>query len=92
MSDLSLNAHDALHQANHNYLDHTWAGASLFWFVVLILIVFMLLVFFKPDFVRRKQDCEYTDEVDCMKALLSAFVIAIIVCFIIWLLAYAFWC
>lgn len=92
MSDLSLHSHNAAHEMHHGYLSHHWAGASLFWFVVLIIIIFMALVFFKPDYVMRKRDCEVTDEVDCMKALLSAIVIAIIICFIIWLIAYAFWC
>ena len=92
MSDLSTHSHDAMHGKKHNYLGYGWAGASLFWFVVLVVIVFMLLVFFKPDFVLRERDCDYTDEVDCMKALLSAVVIAIVICFIIWLIAYAFYC
>ena len=92
MSDMSTHSYDAVHNTKNKYLDHTWAGASLFWFVVLIIIIFMLLVFFKPDYVMRKRDCEVTDEVDCMKALLSAIVISIIICFIIWLIAYAFWC
>ena len=92
MSDLSMHAHDAMHGNKDNYLRHGWAGASLFWFVILTLIIFMLLVFFKPDFVKRKRDCDFTDEVDCMKAFLSALVIAIVICFIIWLIAYAFWC
>lgn len=92
MSDLSMHAHDALHGKKHHYLDNDLTGSSLFWTVILVLIIFMLLVFFKPDFVLRTRDCEYTDEVDCMKALLSAIVIAIVICFIIWLIAYAFYC
>lgn len=92
MSDLSMHAHDSMHGMKHKYLDHTLAGASLFWFVILVLIVFMLLVFFKPEYVMRKRDCEVTDEVDCMKALLSAIVISLVVCFIIWLIAYLFYC
>lgn len=89
---MSMHSHDLAHEMNHGYLSHRWAGASLFWFVVLIVIIFMLLVFFKPDYVMRKKDCEVTDEVDCMKALLTAIVVAIVICFIIWLIAYAFWC
>ena len=92
MSDLSMHAHNAMHGTKHNYLDHNMAGASLFWFVVLVLIIFMLLVFFKPDYVLRKRDCEVTDEVDCMKALLSAIVLALVVCFVLWLIAYLFYC
>ena len=91
MSDMSLHGY-ASHGSKNEYLGHTWAGASLFWFVVLILIVFMALVFFKPDYVMRKKDCEVTDEVDCMKALLTAVVVAIVICFLIWLIAYAFMC
>ncbi len=92
MSDLSMHAHEAIHGNKHQYLGHGYAGASLFWFVILVLIIFMLLVFFKPDYVLRKRDCEVTDEVDCMKALLSAVVIAVIICFIIALIAYLFYC
>lgn len=92
MSDLSMLAHDAMNGNKRHHLSNDLAGASLFWFVVLVLIVFMLLVFFKPDYVLRERDCEYTDEVDCMKALLTAVVIAIVICFIIWLIAYAFYC
>ena len=91
MSD-SLHGYDSAREMKHGYLGYGWAGAGLFWFVILILIIFFLFVFFKPDFVMRKRDCEVTDEVDCMKALLSAIVVAIIICFIIWIIAYAFWC
>ena len=90
MSD--LHTYDASHGMKHGYLGHTWAGASLFWFVVLVVIIFMGLVFFKPDYIMRKRDCEVTDEVDCMKALLSAIVIALVICFLIWVIAYAFYC
>lgn len=92
MSDLSMHTYDSMHGKKNKYLNNTLAGASLFWFVILVLIVFMLLVFFKPDYVLRKRDCEVTDEVDCMKALLSAIVISLIICFIIWLIAYLFYC
>ena len=92
MSDMSMNAHNAVNGMENKYLDYGHAGAGLFWFVVLILIVFFLFVFFKPDFVMRKRDCEVTDDVDCMKALLSAIVIAIVICFILYVIAYAVTC
>lgn len=92
MSDLSMHAHQAMHGKKHQHLGHGLAGASLFWFAILVLIVFMLLVFFKPDYVLRKRDCEVTDEVDCMKALLTAVVIAVVVCVVLALLAYMFYC
>ena len=91
MSDLSQLA-NASHNSKHNYLAQEMAGPSLFWFVVLTLLIFMGLVFFKPDFVLRKKDCEVTDEVDCMKALLSAVVIAVVVCFLLALLYYMMLC
>lgn len=90
MDSMHLNEHH--HNARNGYLGHAWAGASMFWFVVLVIIVFMALVFFKPDYVMRKKGCEVTDEVDCMKALLTAVVIAIVICFLIWLVAYMFYC
>lgn len=89
---MSALSHDNMHKKEHSYLGSGLAGASLFWFVVLVLIVFMLLMFFKPDFVKRKQDCDVTDEVDCMTALLYALVIAIVICFILFLIAYASMC
>jgi Na+/proline symporter len=89
---MSMNAYGAANEMKHKYLEYGVNGAGLFWFVILTLIVFMLLVFFKPDFVLREKDCEYTDEVDCMKALLSAVVIAVVVCFIIAVIAYGFYC
>ena len=92
MSDMSTHFRDAAYGSRHGYLHDTWHGAYLFWFVVLVLLIFMGLMFFKPEFVRRKCDCEVTDQVDCMKALLTAVVIALVVCFIIWLIAYAFMC
>lgn len=92
MSDLSMHAYNASRETNDSYLGNHWAGAAVFWFVVLVLIVFMALVFFKPDYVMRKKDCEVTDEVDCMKALLTAIVIALVICFLIWLIAYVFMC
>ena len=92
MSDLSMHAHNAAHGMKNNYLGHAWMGSGLFWSVILVLIIFMLLVFFKPDYVLRKKDCEVTDEVDCMKALLTAVVIAVIICFIMGLLYYATLC
>ncbi len=92
MSDLSMSAHDMLHHGDkHSYL-HWYAGASAFWMAVLVLIVFMALVFFKPDYVLRKRGCEVTDEVDWMKALLTAIVIALVILFVLWLIVYAFAC
>lgn len=88
MSDLSMHNQSA-YGMRHNYLHHSWAGAHLFWFVVLVLITFMALFFFKPDFVMRKKDCEVTCEVDCMKVLLSAVVIAVVVSFFVWLVTHA---
>jgi hypothetical protein len=92
MSDVSTQAHNATQGKKYGHLAHDLAGASTFWFVVLVLIVFMILVLFKPDYVMRKRDCERTDEVDCMTALLSAVAIAVLVCFLMWLVAYMFYC
>jgi len=92
MSDLSMRAHHDLHGKKHHYLDHNMAGASLFWFAILVVIIFMVLVFFKPEYVLRKRDCEYTDEVDCMKALLTAVAIAVAICFLLWMVYYFAWC
>ena len=91
MSDLSMHSH-ASSELKQNYLAHAWLGSGLFWSVILVLIIFMLLVFFKPDYVLRKKDCEVTDEVDCMKALLVAIVIALVINFVLALLYYAMLC
>lgn len=87
-----MHAHNAAHGMKQNYLSHAWLGSGLFWSVILVLIIFMLLVFFKPDYVLRKKDCEYTDEVDCMKALLTAVVIAIVIDLVLAVLYYAALC
>ena len=87
-----MHTYNASHGMNNGYLSNPWAGSSMFGFVILVLIIFMALVFFKPDYVMRKRDCEVTDEVDCMKALLSAVVIAVVIGFIIGLIAYMFNC
>ncbi len=87
-----MNTHKTMNEMKPKYLDYSWAGAGFFWFVILILIILFLFVFFKPDFVMRKRNGEVTDEVDFMNALLSAIGIAIVICFIIWVIAYGFWC
>lgn len=89
MSDLSMHGYNSEFGAKRH---HDWSGTSLFWTVIVVLIIFMFLVFFKPEFVLRKKDCEVTDEVDCFKALLTAIVIAIIITLILALLYYAFAC
>lgn len=91
MSDLSMMAENALHKA-HKQNDYMNQGGSLFWFVVVVIIVFLFLALFKPDYVLRERHGERTDEVDWFVVLLSSIVIAIIVCIIIWILAYAFAC
>lgn len=90
MSDLSMHAHNA--HRNGNYLGKNYAGSGLFGLAIVALIVFMVLFFFKPDWVLRKRDCEFTDEVDCMKALLYAVLITLAIAFVLGLLAYATAC
>lgn len=75
----------------HDHKDHMhYGGLTLFGFVVVALIVFLLLVWFKPDFVLRERHGKKTCDVDYFVALIGAIVITIIVLVILWLLAYAF--
>lgn len=90
MSDLSMHSHHA--HGKKNALGKEWAGAGLFGIAILTLIFIMLQFFFKPDWVLRQKDCEYTDEVDCMKAILYSVVFAVITAVVLGLLAYAFSC
>lgn len=72
--------------------EYSMAGSGLFGFVIVTLIVFMCLVFFKPDYVMRKRDGEPTDEVDCMTAMLYAAGITILIAIVIALIVYLFNC
>ena len=90
MSDMSMNSLEVNEMKNHQ--KYSMAGSSLFGFVIVTLIVFMCLVFFKPDYVMRKRDCEPTDEVDCMTALLYAVGITVLLAIVIALIVYLFSC
>lgn len=62
-----------------------WVG-YLFWFVIIAIIVWFLLFSLKPDFVQKKdENGNPTGEVDHGRVLLSAIIIALIICFIIWI-------
>lgn len=74
------------------YGDYVTGGAGLFWFVAMVLIIYLLLVFFKPDWVQRSDDCEKNGEVDQAVAIGYAVGLAILICFVLALLAYAFYC
>ena len=90
MSDLET--YDAQHENVNGYLNHRHLGNTLFWLVILTVVIFMFLVFFKPEFVLRKKDCEVTDEVDLMRALLSAVGLALLVSFVLLVLRYLVYC
>lgn len=102
MSDLSMHAHHA-HQ-NKKLLGNDLVGSGLFGFAIVVLIVFMVLSFFKPDWVLRhncdnKSDSHSSDsyhyknkEVDCMKALLYSVLITVGIAVVLGVLAYAFSC
>jgi len=77
---------------NSHSLGKKWAGSGLFCLTILTLIFIMVHFFFKPDWVLHQKDCEYTDEVDCMKAILYSVVFAVVVAVVLGLLAYAFSC
>jgi len=101
MSDLSMHAHHA-HQ-NKKLLGNDLLGSGLFGFAIVVLIVFMVLSFFKPDWVLRYNCDNNSDshsdhynnknkEVDCMKALLYSVLITLGIAIVLGVLAYAFSC
>jgi len=101
MSDLSMNAHHA-HQ-HKKLLGNDLLGSGVFGFAIVVLIVFMILSFFKPEWVLRNDGKYHSDtyshgddcrdgEVDCMKALLYSVLITVGIAVVLGLLAYAFSC
>jgi competence protein ComGC len=67
-------------------------GVAFFWFVIVFLIIYLLLAFFKPEFVQRSDDCEKTGELDPALALLWALGLTFLFCFIVAVIYYAFYC
>lgn len=91
MSNLASMAHESYEHAKHTYADMSRRGVALFSLVIVTLIVFLLLVWFKPEFVLRERHGRKCDEVDYFVALLGALIISLIILIILWLLAAAFW-
>ena len=89
MSNLNQTAHDSLAKANHSHNHVSYQGVGLFAFVIITLIAFFCLVWFKPDFVLRERHGRKTCEVDYFVAFIGAIVIAIVICVILAILAYA---
>ena len=104
MSDLSMHAHS--HQ-NKKLLGNDLLGSGVFGFAIVVLIVFMVLSFFKPHWVWRNDGKYHGDssgsyshsddsckdkEVDCMKALLYSVLITVGIAVVLGVLAYAFSC
>ena len=75
---------------NHGGQGKYGSGAFFFWFVIVFIIIYLLLAFFKPDFVQRGDEDEKTGEVDQAVALLWALGITFLICIILGLLYYAF--
>ena len=66
------------------------AGSGLFLLVVVFLMTYLILTFYNPKFVQRKVHGHSTCENDPAVTLIWAFVIALVILFLLGLLWYAF--
>lgn len=69
-----------------NWLNNNCSAVAveLFWFVVIVLVVWLLLQFFKPTIVQRKdENGEPNGQVDVGMVVLISFVVAVVICLLI---------
>lgn len=73
------------------HADYThMAGSGLFLLVIVFLITYLILTFYNPKFVQRKVHGHSTCENDQALTMIWAFVIALVILFLLGLLWYAF--
>lgn len=84
---------------DHMHHRHNYAS-GLLWFIIIWIFIVLILWATKPKFIRRKnkgygkKDDDHGDhhdkhQVDLGKAVLWAFIIALIICLIFWAFLYA---
>lgn len=62
------------------------------WFIIIVILIWLILVAIKPDFfMKTDQNGDKTDEVDHGRILVTAVIIAIIICLLIWFLKSCSW-
>ena len=72
---------------------HHYEGHALFLPVTVFLVIYLLLTFFNPDFVQRKDSHdEHNGENDPAVTLLWSLVIVALIALALWVLWYAFSC
>lgn len=71
---------------------YEYGGCGLLVFVVVFLIVFWLLTFNNPRFVRRSHDGHRTCQNDSALTILWSIFIALVILFLVGLLFWAFRC
>lgn len=75
-----------------NHMKHH-GGLALFWLVALFLAIYLLLTFFNPDYVQRKDHKDRANgQNDQAVTMLYALVILAVILLILWALWYAFSC
>ena len=68
------------------------SGSALFVFVIAFLITYLILTFYNPDFVQRKVHGRRTGQNDQTVTMIWAFIISVVVLFLLGVLVYAFSC
>ena len=74
------------------HIEH-YGGHALFWCVVIFLVVYLLLTFFNPEFVQRKDHKGNANgQNDQAVTMLYSLLILAFIILILWVLWYAFSC
>jgi len=71
---------------------HEYGAYGLFLLVTIFLMIYLILTFYNPEFVQRKVHGKATQENDVILSMIWAFVLTIIILFVLCLLWYAFTC
>lgn len=56
------------------------------WFLISAVVAYIALFLIKPDFVKKKVNGVYTNDVDWVKNLIASVVLGLIVVLIVWLI------
>ena len=73
-----------MHHHHHSFIPHHLVGKFLFWFVMIVLVSWIVLQFWAPTFVQRKDgNGNPTGEIDTTMVLITAIIVAIIISLIL---------